>query len=332
MNTSLLREKLLSHWKEKLGCFIMALAIYAFYQIQRFEREEFTVPLEVKAPGNLTVRSGFALPQYVKVSLRADRGELGGISSSDIGAFIDLSYASRAGSYDFLVNVRPNRRLSSLSPLEISVQPQRIQVEIEEEIVRFVPISATISGQPAYGYESSAVSMVPTSVKLQGPKSAVEGIQEIQTEEVPLDGATESISREVGFMNLSSLVMVDPEQKVQVSVAITPIEASRTIEGIEISYDNIDSRLDISHERNLVTITVEGKLLELDRMKKNSCSASADCSLATGPGTIEVPVFIHVPDNVKLTAWTVNTVTVTFTEKPEAELSPEEEAAFGYYY
>ncbi len=332
MNTSLLREKLLSHWKEKLVCFLMAVAIYTFYQTQRFEREEFTVPLEIKAPGNLTVRSGFAIPQYVTVSLRADRGELGGISSSDIGAFIDLSYASTAGSYDFLVNIRPNRRLSSLSPLEISVQPQRIQVEIEEEIVRYVPISATISGQPAYGYESGAVSLEPTSVKLQGPKSAVEGIQEIQTEEIPLDGATEKISMEVGFLNPSSLITISTEQKVTVSVAITPTEASKTIRGIEISYDNIDPNLEISHDRYLVDITVEGKQLELDRMKANSCSASADCSLATGPGVFAVPVFVHVPDNMKLTAWSVNTVTVTFTEKPAAELTPEEEAAFGYYY
>ena len=268
----------------------------------------------------------------MKVSLRADRGELGGISANDIGAFIDLSYASRAGSYDFLVNVRPNRRLSSLSPLEISVQPQRIQVEIEEVIVRYVPISETISGQPAYGYESGAVSMVPTSVKLQGPKSAVEGIQEIQTEEIPLDGATESISREVGFLNLNSKIMVDPEQQVQVSVAITPTEASKTIRGVEISYDNINPGLEISHDRYLVDITVEGKQLELDRMKANSCSASADCSLATGPGVFDVPVFIHVPDNVKLISPFGKSVTVTFTEKPEAELSPEEEAAFGYYY
>ena len=327
MNTSLLREKLFSHWKEKLTCFLISLAIYAFYQTQRFEKGEFTVPLEVKAPGNLT-----ALPQYVKVSLRADRDELGGISSSDITAFIDLSYASSAGRYDFLVNVRPDRRLASLSPLEISVQPQKIAVEVEEEVVRFVPVSPTISGQPAYGYESGRVSVSPASIQVQGGRSAVEGLTEIQTEEVALDGATGDFSEEVGFLNLSSLARIDPEARATVSVTVTPSESSKTIRGIEVTYDNVPGNLEISKDRYTVDITVEGPQLELDRLRANRCSASADCSLATEPGAIAVPVFVHVPDGVRLISWSLSTVTVTFTAKAEEDARHRDSDPNGYYF
>ncbi len=332
MNINLIREKLLSHWKEKLVCFIMAVAIYAFYQIQRFETKDFTVSLEVKAPGNLTVRSGFPVPQNVKVSIRADRGELENISSNNMEAFIDLSYTSTAGSYAFPVIVQKDWRLSSLTPREIVIDPQEIRVEVEEEIVRYIPLSATTSGQPAYGYESGTILLSPTSVKVQGPKSAVEGIQEIQTEEIPLDGATEDISMEVGFLNLSELVQIDSSEKVAVTVAITPTEASKSIRGIEISYDNVPAGLEISHDHYLVDITVEGKQLELDKLKASRCSASADCSLATGPGVFAVPIFVHVPDGVKLTNWSISTVPVTFSEKEEEGFDPEQDASYGYYY
>ncbi len=319
MNTSLLREKLLGHWKEKLLCFVMAIAIYSFYQIQRFEREEYTVPLEVKAPGSLTVKNGTALPQYVKVSIKADKGDLSGITSGNIGAYIDLSSVSAAGTHDFLVNVKPDRRLFSLSPVEISVQPQTIRVTVEDEIVRFIPVTATISGKPAHGYESGSISTSPTSIKLQGPRSAVEGIRELQTEEVNLDGATQDVSTEVGFLQLSDLAHTNQDAKVTVNVAIVPTVTKKTIKDIHISYDNVDPSLNEEHKVDTMEITVEGKLLDLDKLNANSFSAWADCSIHTTPGVFDIPVFVNGGKDVTIVSWSLNTVSVRLTEKPQED-------------
>ncbi|MBP5158393.1 MAG: YbbR-like domain-containing protein, partial [Treponema sp.] len=296
--------------------------IYAFYQYQSFEREEFTVPLEVKAPGNLTIKNGVTIPQYVRVSIRADRVELSGISSGNIAAYIDLSSVSEEGTHDFLVNVRPDRRLSSIYPVEISVQPQTIRIEVEDEIVRYIPVTATVSGKPAYGYESGSISTEPTSIKFQGPRSAVEGIKEIQTEEVNLDGATEDVSAEVGFLKLSNLAHTDQDAKVTVSVSIIPTVTKKTIPGIEISYDNVPPGLDISKkEHKTMDIVVEGKQLDLDKLNASSFSAWADCSLCTEAGvSYDIPVFVNGGKNVKISSWTVNTVAVVFKEKPYEEL------------
>ncbi|MBQ3799725.1 MAG: hypothetical protein II837_05450, partial [Treponema sp.] len=182
MNKSLLREKIVNNWKEKILCFVIAIGIYAIYQTQRFKSEEFTVPLKVKAPGNLTVKSGYPVPQYVTVSVRTDKDELAGISSSNMETYIDLGSVSAEGSYDFIVNVQPDRRLSALSPLEISVHPQKISVEVEDEIVRYVPVTPLIADEPAHGYEKGNVFVNPASVMIQGPRSAVEGLTKVQTE------------------------------------------------------------------------------------------------------------------------------------------------------
>ena len=119
----------------------------------------------------------------------------------------------------------------------------------------------------------------------------------------------------------------------EVTVAITPIETSRTIQGTEISYVNVPSGLDISRERKLVDITVKGKQLDLDRMRTNSCSASADCSVATGPGVTDVPVFIQLPNNIKLDSQTIENLPVTFfTEKPVEDAASETADPDNYYF
>jgi len=315
MNISQLHEKLFDHWKEKLCCFIVAIFVYCVFQLQQFDRLELQVPLEIRDSGNLTLKSGFVFPEYVTVRIRAERDSLSGVSADNISAFIDLTSQSREGTYEYRVVTRPNLHLARLRPLEISVEPEFVSLSVEDKIVRYVPVMPTISGQPHYGYECGVVTVNPTSIEVKGPRTAVEGLSEIQTEEVNIDGATVTNSKEVGIMNLNSITEIASDAKVAVTVTVLPIGVSKTFKSLPVAFENINDSLEITNTAFTVDITVDGNQLTLDKVKANSFVAEADCSLVNEPGVFDVPVFIFAPENVSVVSQSIESITVTAVEK-----------------
>ncbi len=328
MNTSLIREKLLSNWKEKLACFAMAIAIYTYNQTTKFEKEEFTVPLEIRTPSLLTVKSGFAVPsKHVKVSVKASKDELGGISSSDLKAYIDLSSAdpvnvAEEGGCNFTVNVETTGRLSNIFPLDITVQPKTVYVQVEDEIVRYLPVKVNVPGEPAYGYEvdREKLSVNPSFIEIKGPKSQVERLEEVQTEAVSLEAATKTVEAEVRYIDPITLEPSNSSQRLTVSVPLVPRISTRTVKGIEIVYDNIPPNIDIAYNNVLMDVTFQGEQLDLDKLKAKDFFAVADCSECTKPGefSIKINKFPNATNKkVVATAWSLHEIKVTARWKPE---------------
>lgn len=320
MNTSLLREKILSNWKEKLVCFVMAIAVYAFYQTRRFEKEDFIVPLETRAPNLLTVKRGSSTPNYVKVSLKVNRGELGGISSADFKAYIDLSIAKEEGSYNFPVNVETSSRLTGIFPLELSVQPNSIRIEVEDEVLRYLPVKVNIPGEPAYGYEvdREKVSVNPSFIEIKGPKSQMEHLTEVQTEAVSLEGATKAVEAEVRYIDPLTLEPSSSSEKLTVYVPLSPRISTRTVQGIEVVYVYNPPSIDIALNPKLIDVTFQGEQLELDKIKKKDCSVVVNCSVCREPGEYSIAVFPEAPNNkVSVVSSSVTRVDVSAKWKPE---------------
>ncbi|MBQ7168208.1 MAG: YbbR-like domain-containing protein [Treponema sp.] len=326
MNTTLLREKMLSNWKEKLICFAMAIAVYAFHQTTKFEKEDFTVPLEVRAPSLLTVKSGFAVPRYVKVSVRASREELGGIPYSDLRAYIDLSSAGPAGTtekggFNFTVNVETTSRLSNIFPLEITVQPKTVYVEVEDEIVRYLPVRVNVPGDPPYGYEidREKISVNPSFIEIKGPKSQVERLEEVQTEAVSLEGVTKTVETEVRYIDPITLEPSSSSQRLAVRVPLVPRISTKDL-NIEIVYDNIPPNIDIHDKTPFMTVSFQGEKLVLDDLKAKDFFAEADCSKCIKPGEYKITLDkIPGTTNKKVQAisWKPREITVTAAWKPE---------------
>ena len=185
------------------------------------------------------------------------------------------------------MNVETTSRLSNIFPLDISVQPKTVYVEVEDEIVRYLPVRVNVPGEPAYGYEvdREKVSVNPSFIEVKGPKSQVERLEEVQTEAVDLEGATKTVeNEEVRYIDPITLEPSSSSQRLKVRVPLVPRVSTRTIKGIEIVYDNIPPNIDISYSEAFVDVTFQGKQLELDDLKAKDFYAEADCSSCTTPG------------------------------------------------
>ena len=159
------------------------------------------------------------LPDTVEVRLRGSSGALSRMATGDLSAVLDLRTA------------RPGRRLFHLTPTQVTVPygievvqvgPSTVTMEFEASGVRTVPVEPGIEGQPAAGFEITAVTSDPPTVEVAGPDSALKRLAAAMTEPVTVTNETRSV-REVVTIGVqdASLRLVTPKMAV-VTVTISP--------------------------------------------------------------------------------------------------------------
>jgi len=72
----------------------------------------------------------------------------------------------------------------------VSVEPPFIDLELERQESRLVPVRAEIEGVPAPGFVRGEVRVVPTHYTVQGPESRLQALQFVSTRPISVEGAT----------------------------------------------------------------------------------------------------------------------------------------------
>ncbi|MCR5762230.1 MAG: hypothetical protein K6G00_02475 [Treponema sp.] len=310
------KKILFSDLRIKILCIFIAFLIYFFYQINAFGSETYTVPLDVKSSNVIMIEAGSNVPKVVEVTLTGNKSVLSNISSDNITAYVDISSKVKAGSYDFFVEVIPDDRvMQQLHPLQISVKPEKISLSVEEEMTGYVKVLPTLLGQPAHGYEQVSVTVEPTTVEVHGPKSVIENLENVQTKAIDIDGLSKSMTEKNVFLSdINSYVEVF-DTIVSVTVDIKPISERKVITGLVVEYDSLDSDYSIVTKAPSMDITVKGRLLDIENLKKNDFSASANCSAIDSEGNFLVPIFVFAPENVQVVSQSIESVSVKAIRK-----------------
>lgn len=105
----------------------------------------------------------------------------------------------------------------------LSRSPSTIEVELETKTRRSVRVAPDVAGNPAPGFVMGAVEVIPPQVWLAGARSDVLRLREVVTETVDVDGAIESLEREVRLSLGGGHVWVDQDEPVRVRVEIEPV-------------------------------------------------------------------------------------------------------------
>ena len=311
-------ERILQNWPVKIICFVLGIMIYFFHQLSSLERKTFTVPLEIKDNGMMVPGGSWDKYRYVRITVRGMRDQLASVSENDFRTYLDISYQTHEGEFVFPVIVQPSERIMLMEPLEIRTNPESVPLAVEKRAVKFVGIRPSISGSPAYGYEQAGSSVTPSTVRIEGPRSLVEGTSFVYTDEVSVQNASTSLESRVGILDSNKLITFDSVDSVRVTVVIRPEGSSKEFALIPVALRNLRSGLEIQGEAPVVTLAVTGDLLVLDSLTPEMLSVTADCGGITEPGEYSVSVRVSVPLNVTLVSQSVDTVPVTVTRKSRA--------------
>jgi hypothetical protein len=218
--------------KAKLLALVLAIGLW-FSVTNRIEFEqEIDFPIQyVDWPEGLT--SVEPLPQTVRARVTG-KGKFLRYWLRDGVCRIDLS-SYQIGLNNFVVSPE-NLRLPpdvQVSHKEI-LRPRRIEAEFDTAVVRDIPISAWVTGEPADNYvRVGKVFVSPTVARVKGPRKLVDQIGLLSTEEIDIKGDRRTVRRQVPVSRpFPSTVEISPSL-VEIGITIEPI-LERSIEGVAL--------------------------------------------------------------------------------------------------
>lgn len=154
--------------------------------------DRFTVPLTFRLLDNAEVTN--APVQEVEIRVRGLDEKIEQIRRNDLVAYVDLT------------ELAPGESVLTLTPESVSVplpegvkvfdlQPSRIAVTIETIEEKEIAVKAVVEGSPENGFELYGdPTALPQKVRVRGPASLVNAIDQLLTEKIPLNGRREDFT------------------------------------------------------------------------------------------------------------------------------------------
>lgn len=318
MKKQALVKRLLNNWPAKLICFVLAVLIYAFYQVTSLERKSISVKLNVSSNGSVVAAS--SVPDYVRVTVRGNSEDILHITEDNISALLDLNFYSNLGEVDIPVLLELDESVTAINPLEVTVSPEYIKVTLETKASTLVPVSPVVQGNPARGYEVASYSIMPSSVRITGPQSLVNTVTELSSNIVSIDQATASVSKTVSIFNTNNYITVDNPAETTITVEIQPIQIERTFQNIPVFLTAIPEGLVIEANKKL-SVTIQGPMLEIEKYEFGDYTVRADCSRITSEGEYTVPLSFYTPNTFKIVSRTFESLPVSATLKVSEEIN-----------
>ncbi len=297
MNIKPFLEKLTENWPAKAICLVAACFLCIFNQYSSLEQRSVPVSLEVIQDGEMICTTH--IPSSVSVTIKTSSENIGQVSPEGIVAKLDLSYFVEEGNFDAPVFVELPANLKVLDPLQVTVIPENIRVRLERNIAKSVKVVSQFVGEPAYGYDVKSVSSEPPYVEIYGPRSLVESLEFLPTEEIVVDERTSNFSETRKIVNLDRLLKIIGESEVSVTAEIDYQQGFKSFEHFPVSISQVAGNLKVDSSY-YVDFSISGSQLNLDEFEPQAYTISANLEQITQAGDYDVPLTVLLPQHFKL--------------------------------
>jgi len=320
MKVNQLIDKLQKDWKVILICFAVASVTYIFHQTSIIDKRSFVIPVNVVENGDFMVSSNFNTK--VTVSIKANSENISSIHASQLFSFINLDSITETGEYELPVQLSLDDELLSYDPLQITIKPETVKVQIDRIGVKYVAVQPVFVGEPAHGYEFKDFSVEPAFVKVTGPSQILKSVDSIITEKVLLQDLKRSAEISVNSDQINKLVTLADKGPYNVKVSIDYIESQMDFLEIPVNIKNLNPEFEIKSTIPSVGITLAGRLLSLENFKNIGNVAAIDFSEIKTPGSYDMQINYTVPGAYELVQTSMETITVIVEKIPEEEPEP----------
>ncbi len=141
--------------------------------------------------------------QPIRVTIRAERKILDGISTSDIRAVADLQQAVSLNTDPVMVPI--TALCDGVSPENIQVSPQNLSLHVEDKDTQeFVVNVTTNNTRPDKAYEVGTLTSSPEKIKITGPISLINKIDKVNAA-IDVTDAVQDVTEETDQTCASAL-------------------------------------------------------------------------------------------------------------------------------
>jgi YbbR domain-containing protein len=179
-------EFLQHHWPLKLLALGLAFSIWVSITTENRIVKDFTVPLEIAPPEDRILSD---TPQTtVTVRLSGPERTIRGLDSVGILVRVELEDGA-SGPRDLPLSRTNLVGVPRGVDLEF-INPDRLSVNVDEKIEKQMKVEPTWVGQPPEGFVFYGAKVEPQTLKIEGPASEVQSLDELRTNPIRLDGRT----------------------------------------------------------------------------------------------------------------------------------------------
>lgn len=290
---------LTENWGAKLVSLILAVGLWYYAVGEEGIEVTRTVPVEIKLEDEKMSVVGNPT-RVVLVTLQAPRSLLANLSSEELKAEHRIKKVENPGDYGFRLEPR-EIRLPSEKIRVVKIEPEVIQVKIDEVIVQKFEIEPVFLGEPGFGYrvDPAEVQLDPRAVLVEGPKSQLEKYGKIKTQPIDLVGRSRSFRKTVRIVQEPG-VKVLTESLVDAYIPIREVVGEKTFEQIPVRVLGLPSPSSrISVKPNQVTLVLQGPPQELEGLESKAILAYVEIS-ELPEGTHELPLKTLLPQAIFL--------------------------------
>jgi YbbR domain-containing protein len=199
-----------------------------------------------------------------------------------------------------------------VEPLEVRVEPQEISFTLEPLLERRLPVAPDIKGVPAYGYELAGYELSPRAAVLRGPRSRVQAVDTLLTEEVDLTGRTSPFTLSVRLVVPDGLLSLAGDPFVEFKATIQEAVVSRRFEDVEIVVLDAAAGFKPSGDLPLGSVQVQGSQLAIEALQRGQVRLVAEAASVRRTGTWTLPTRPAVPSSVTVLDWSPKELAVFF--------------------
>ena len=130
----------------------------------------------------------------VTLTLKGHERFLHVLEPEDLRVVLDMADLG-VGRHSYEVRERDVRHPATVRL--VRVKPALLNIRLEEQVERKIPVRAVVTGLPMQGYGVRGVEVVPGAVSVKGAQSAVSGLRSLDAGPVDISGAIDDVAEEV---------------------------------------------------------------------------------------------------------------------------------------
>jgi YbbR domain-containing protein len=217
----------------KLLSIILAVILWAYITNTRSGDLRFNIPVDLRNIDNSLVVSKVS-QKTATVRVSGPKDDLKNVSARDIIVYVDMNRAKEGEYADYKIEFNRNEVPEGI---DIKIIPDEIKVLAERKISREVKIVPRFSGNAEKGFYPGEAEVFPETVILRGAASLLNEIDSLYTENISLEGISETVERKV---NIEKPDMENVEYSSETVTVTLPVISSSDLEktGIPLSVRN----------------------------------------------------------------------------------------------
>ncbi|UCD95382.1 MAG: hypothetical protein JSU69_04865 [Candidatus Zixiibacteriota bacterium] len=298
-------KKLFDNLWVKIAALVLAILLWFHVATDKVYQNEITLPLK-----KIDLAEDLALieppPDSITVKVSATGKSLLRTDWKKRGLRLVVD-RNRAGRFTTDVN---NANLSLVKAEKVVlldvISPREITFSCDWKSEKEVPVISRIAVLPDEGYAASENdSIVPNTVKISGPKRAILSLEQVETEEIVLEGVRNSFSRKVALLAGGAYGLKLEPDSVIAYINVSPVRR-KIISDVTIMLINAPGNKVFDIVPKTIELRVAGKAGGIDSLSAERVSAIADYILADAAGVI--PVQVILPPSISLLFKSVDSV------------------------